>query len=407
MKQAVFEARYSARWREFEHYLNHGLSASAKRKKEKAAKALAASRAAAAKAKGQASTATVDTVNPYSLPPSAAGSAEAAPSTAASANTPYRFPASEFAARYRELAQHVALARDRHYSGDLVAQLEVLAMAGHQVLYRNHDNETTTWHQFIAYGLPMLVRARWRSILAATLLFYVPLFVSGLAVYFFPEFVYQLMDAQSVSEMHSMYSPENQRVGRPGGSKDDFQMFTFYIWNNVSIDFKCFASGLLFGVGTIFVLVFNGLHIGAAAGYLTGAGLGETFWSFVAGHSALELTGIVLAGAAGLEMGYALVAPGGYSRVDALRRSMRYAVGLIVGAALLTALAAIVEGFWSANTIVSREFKYTVGVLFWAAVIGYLALARQPNRGKTMTAEMRVNTAGDSVGSVGGVVKNG
>jgi uncharacterized membrane protein SpoIIM required for sporulation len=251
----------------------------------------------------------------------------------------------------------------------------------------------------------MLVRARWRSVLAATLLFYLPLLVSGLAVYFFPEFVYQLMDSRSVSELHSMYSPENQRVGRPGGSKDDFQMFTFYIWNNVSIDFKCFASGLLFGVGTIFVLVFNGLHIGAAAGYLTGAGLGQTFWSFVSGHSALELTGIVLAGAAGLEMGYALVAPGGYSRVDALRRSMRYAVGLIIGAALLTALAAIVEGFWSANRVVSSEFKYTVGVLFWAAVIGYLALARQPKRGNAVTADMSVNTS--AAASVSGVVKNG
>ena len=92
-------------------------------------------------------------------------------------------------------------------------------MAGHQVLYRDHDNEKTTWHQFIAYGLPMLVRARWRSILAATLLFYLPLFAAGLAVYFFPDFVYQLMDEQDVSKMHAMYSPDVQRVGRPGGAK--------------------------------------------------------------------------------------------------------------------------------------------------------------------------------------------
>ncbi len=370
MKQAIFEARYSARWHEFEDYLNLDLSTSARRKKEQAANVRQS--ASNIKPSNASAGAAGEPGNPYKI--------RASDTVKPNLPTVKSFPATEFAARYRELVQHVALARDRHYSGDLVAQLEVLAMAGHQILYRNHDSETTTWHQFIAYGLPMLVRARWRSVLAATLLFYLPCLAAGLAVYFFPDFVYQLMDAQSVSSLHAMYSPDVQRVGRPGGAKDDFQMFSFYIMNNVSIDFKCFASGLLFGVGTIFVLVFNGLHIGAAAGYLTGAGLGETFWSFVSGHSALELTGIVLSGAAGLEMGYALVAPGGYSRVDALRRSMRYAVGLIVGAALLTALAAIVEGFWSANTVVSSQFKYTVGILFWGALISYLALARQPQQ---------------------------
>ncbi len=374
MKQAVFEARYAERWREFEDYLDLNLTAAAKRKKKKAA---AASATKAAETPLNTATSSDQGANPYSAPKASS----AKPATASKAETvSARFAPKEFAARYRELAQHVALARDRHYSGDLIARLEVLVLAGHQTLYRDHDDEASSWRQFLAYGLPMLVRARWRTVTASAMLFYLPCFAAGLAVYFFPEFVYQIMDASEVSQMHSMYSPDVQRVGRPGGATADLQMFSHYIMNNVSINFKCFASGLLFGVGTIFVLVFNGLHIGAASGYLTGAGLGTTFWSFVAGHSALELTGIVLSGAAGLEMGYALVAPGGFKRVDALRRAMRPAVGLILGAALLTALAAIVEGFWSANGLVSAQFKYMVGGLFWVAVIGYLGFARPPSQ---------------------------
>ena len=97
-------------------------------------------------------------------------------------------------------------------------------------------------------------------------------------------------------------------------------MLAFYIYNNVRIDFQCFAGGLLFGVGSIFFLVYNGLHIGAVAGHLTRVGYGETFWGFVAGHSSFELLGAVLAGAAGLRIGYALVAPG---RAHARRRHAR------------------------------------------------------------------------------------
>ena len=370
MKQAVFEARYGERWREFEDYLDLNLTAAAKRKKKKLAGAKTAETPI------NTGVSSDQGANPYSAPKARSAN----PVTIATAETvTTRFAPREFAARYRELAQHVALARDRHYSGDLIARLEVLVLAGHQTLYRHHDGEASTWRQFLVYGLPMLVRARWRSVTASAMLFYVPFFAAGLAVYFFPEFVYQIMSASEVSQMHSMYSPDVQRVGRPGGATADLQMFSHYIMNNVSINFRCFASGLLFGVGTIFVLLFNGLHIGAASGYLTGAGLGTTFWSFVAGHSALELTGIVLSGAAGLEMGYALVAPGGFTRIDALRRAMRPAVGLILGAALLTALAAIVEGFWSANTLATSQFKYMVGALFWAAVIGYLGFARPPS----------------------------
>ena len=60
------------------------------------------------------------------------------------------------------------------------------------------------------------------------------------------------------------------------------------------------AAGLLFGLGSVLFLIFNGLIIGAICGHLTEIGYGQTFWSFVIGHGAFELTAIALAGAAGL-----------------------------------------------------------------------------------------------------------
>ena len=71
---------------------------------------------------------------------------------------------------------------------------------------------------------------------------------------------------------------------------------------------------MLFGVGTIFYLLFNGVFLGAVAGHLTGLGYIETFWGFVSGHSSFELTAIMLSGAAGLRIGMALIAPGNRTR---------------------------------------------------------------------------------------------
>src|SRR5258708_29542768 len=87
-------------------------------------------------------------------------------------------------------------------------------------------------------------------------------------------------------------------------------MFGFYIRNNVSVALQCFAGGLVAGLGSLFFLAYNGAFSGALAGYLTERGLSPTFYSFIATHSAFELTAIVLSGAAGLRIGHALLAPG-------------------------------------------------------------------------------------------------
>src|SRR3954462_7865661 len=146
-----------------------------------------------------------------------------------------------------------------------------------------------------------------------------------------------------------MYGPGASRLGRRG-AESDFYMFGFYIFNNVRIAFQTFAGGLACGVGALFFLVFNGLMIGAVAGHVTAIGYGAAFWSFVAGHSAFELGGIVLSGAAGLRLGAALVSPGRLTRKDALAVAGREAASIIYGVAAIIVAAAFIEAFWSSRT---------------------------------------------------------
>ena len=282
-----------------------------------------------------------------------------------------------FAGDYRRLCQHLALAQERGYSNHLVAQLQQLAMRGHQQFYRHRSHLGGRLLGFILGGFPRLVRSQWRSIVAASLLFYGSLLLMGVLVHSFPDLVYSVMDPEQVSSMESMYDPDARRIGpvNERNSGDDWMMFGHYIMNNIGIAFQTYASGLLFGLGSLFFLLFNGLTIGAVAGHLTLVGYGETFWSFVIGHGAFELTAISFAGAAGLQLGWALLAPGQLPRGESLRLAAARSVQLVAGVILLLLIAAFVEAYWSSITVVTPQLKYGVGAALWTLVALYFGLA--------------------------------
>jgi uncharacterized membrane protein SpoIIM required for sporulation len=192
---------------------------------------------------------------------------------------------------------------------------------------------------------------------------------------YFPEFVYYIASPEQLRAYERMYAPGNQVLGPHREAGNQVMMFGFYIWNNVKIDFQCFAGGMLFGMGSIFFLLFNGFSIGGVAGHLTQLGYIETFWGFVSGHSSWELLGAALSGAAGLKLGWALIAPGRLARLAALKVAAGPAVHLLYGAAGMTVFAAFIEAFWSSTAVIAPQMKYIVGITFWVLFALYFTLA--------------------------------
>ena len=207
---------------------------------------------------------------------------------------------------------------------------------------------------------------------ASLALFAVPLVGLFVLLQFHPELVHQLLDPRRIAEAEAMFDPADPRhaLGRDSGS--DWQMFGHYVMNNISIGLRTFAGGLLAGVGTILVLLANGVGIGAVAGHLQAIGHGDPFWRFVAGHAPLELTAIVIAGGAGLRLGLGLVAPGRRRRRDALVHAGRIGARLCLGVAVMLLLAAFVEAFWSSTQSIPAWGKYAVSAVLWLAVLGWL-----------------------------------
>lgn len=276
----------------------------------------------------------------------------------------------DFPAAYRRLCHQLALARGRGYSHAVTDRLQRLVQQGHRVLYRP---PAPRWHRvasFLTAGFPRLVRSQWRSMLAAALLFYVPALVTLVLMQLRPELAHTVFSNAQLVQFEKMYDPANTHIGRSSGT--DLQMFGFYVMNNVGIAFRTFASGLLFGVGAIYVLGANGVLIGGVAGHLTAIGYGAPFWRFVVGHSAFELSALVIAGGAGLQLGLTLLAPGRQRRGPALVAAGWIGAQLALGAFAMLLVAAFIEAYWSSIAALSDALKFGSGALLWALVLAWL-----------------------------------
>lgn len=275
-----------------------------------------------------------------------------------------------FPQRYRRLCQQLALARERGYSPQLVQRLQQLMQQGHSVLYRTPPTRWRGALEFLVADFPLLVRSQARSMWVALAMFALPAVACFVLVQVYPDLIHMLMDNRQIAEMERMYDPAAERLGRDSGT--DWMMFGHYIMNNISIALRAFASGLLAGLGTLLVLLFNGVIIGSVAGHLQHIGHGDPFWRFVVGHGAFELTAIVIAGGAGLQLGMKLLAPGRRSRLDALVEGGRIGARLCLGVAFMLLVAAFIEAFWSSIAEVPAWGKFSVAGVLWAGVLLWL-----------------------------------
>ena len=280
---------------------------------------------------------------------------------------------------YRAACEQLALAEAREYPVWLIERLEALTARGHQRIYRETDFGLDKLRRLFVVDFPASVRAHWRYVLVAIVVFAGPLALTGLAAYLDPGFVLSLHDAANVDAYEQMYGEADGPLGRRGADSD-WAMFGFYVFNNIRIAFQCFAGGLFFGIGSVFYLAMNGAFAGSLAGYVTWRGYGTNFYSFVITHGAFELTGIVLSGAAGLMLGHALLAPGRRSRLAALADAARRAIVIVYGMTAMFLVAAALEAFWSSARWVPADVKFAVGGLCWLAVFAYFALQGRSSR---------------------------
>ena len=285
------------------------------------------------------------------------------------------FNAEQFPQRYRELTQDLNSARAFGFDPSIIERLNALVLDGSQVLYSRRFWSPKTFADYVLRTFPRAVRSQWRALAACLLIFY------GLGAFFallcirHPHMAYQILGESMVTDLEYMYYPGSEHFLRPREVSSDADMFGLYIFNNVSIAFRTFAGGILAGFGSLFILSFNALFLGAATAHIINIGYGETFFPFVIAHGSFELTAIVFSAQAGLLLGYSFFITKGLSRGASVRNAGKTALPIIAGAAIMLVIAAAIEAFWSSRHELPLALRYGAGAAMWVLVIWYFVFA--------------------------------
>ncbi len=278
---------------------------------------------------------------------------------------------SRMAALYRSLCTDLVRARSAGVPVETLQHLDALAGRAHNRLYTGGRVRAGLATDLLLLRFPRTLRRNARFLALAAALFCLPLIVGLILGAAGPEAASVIAPRHALQGAADMYSDEI--TGRSESA--DTTMAGFYVYNNIGIAFRCFATGILFGLGSLFFLVYNGLVIGAVLGFVTASGFGHNILTFVCGHGPFELTAIVISGAAGLKMGWAL----GLTRVASLKRAGPELVTLVLGAASMLLVAAVIEGYWSPSGI-PAPIKWGVSVLLSVLVAAWLIAGGRTER---------------------------
>jgi uncharacterized membrane protein SpoIIM required for sporulation/uncharacterized RDD family membrane protein YckC len=304
--------------------------------------------------------------------------AERAASAGLDSFAPEELP--DFASRYRELAADLARARTYHADGAVIARLERLVAAGHNVLYRDEQHSwSRVWTAVTRECPAAVVQARW-LVLLAWALFTAPALGGyalmrerpGLASQILPEVMLRRAEAGRERAASGRTYGSVAPTGRP-------VIASFIITNNIRVAIACFAGGVFFGVGSLVLLAFNGLAIGTFAGHFANQGLLGYLMEFVVGHGVLELFAIWVAGAAGFLLGKSLLVPGDRSRADAVVASGHIAIRMMGAVVVLLVIAGTIEGFLSVSGrgLAARVTASGASIAFLAAYLARGAMWRR------------------------------
>ncbi|MEZ6132084.1 MAG: stage II sporulation protein M [Planctomycetaceae bacterium] len=272
---------------------------------------------------------------------------------------------------YRSICYDLSLVQSREWGQRLEQYLNDLVAHGHNCLYRTPPRSLNAAFQFLSHGFPELLRQRRHFFYMSLALFCIPFLLAMMVAIRNPVLAERLADKAALGQAEHAYASELFHEVDERYADERSMMAGFYVWNNVGIAFRSFALGVFFGVGTVVTLLFNGLSLGAITGFLIHRGHSDNFFSFTISHGAFELTAIVIAGAAGLLLGWGMIHPGDTSRLQSLRVHGRDAVQLATGAGFMLCIAALIEAYFSPLAI-PHALKYVVGVLLWGVVSVYL-----------------------------------
>jgi uncharacterized membrane protein SpoIIM required for sporulation len=266
---------------------------------------------------------------------------------------------------YRQIAADLAALREDRGSVHFARYLNQLLARAHNIIYSANKTSPSAIISFFTVTYPRVFRRHWRYVQIALLIFAVSAAVGAALTYQDPDFKLSIIGPQMVQTIEKREMWTHSIVGiKPLAS-------SAIMTNNISVGFMTFALGITGGLGTIYMMLFNGLMLGVIGMACHQSGMSLQLWSFVAPHGVLELPAIFLAGGAGLRIATGLLFPGYLPRRESLARAGTDAVQLLLGTVPMLIVAGTIEAFVS-PTGLRMALKFGMAAALFALLLAYL-----------------------------------
>jgi uncharacterized membrane protein SpoIIM required for sporulation len=284
-----------------------------------------------------------------------------------------------FSALYRAACADLALAYAYQLPPETIRYLHQLVARAHNQLYRGEALRMRGWFRELFTVVPRRLLAD-RCLWLAMVVFWGTFVLTAALAYSTPGMAEQVLGKEMLMQLEDSFSQPVSRGLAEGGNVGS-GMAGFYIFNNVGIGFRCFAFGLLFGIGGLYVTLFNAAMLGVVFGYMAKSPHSDNFFQFVTAHGPFELTAIVFCSAAGMRLGFSLIDTRGMTRMASLHRAVKESMSTMWTAAVLFVMAAGIEAYVSPSSA-PYAIKAGVAIVSAAFLLFYLFVLGYPKRSK-------------------------
>lgn len=271
----------------------------------------------------------------------------------------------EFVRLYQRTSTNLSYAQTNFADPGLSLRLSQLVGGAGAVIYGTRPRSIRAFRHFVTVTFPAALWHIRRAVLVSAVLTFVPALAVGVWLAHSPRAIEASAPA-AVREAYVNHDFSNYYRSEPAAA-----FATTVYTNNVRVAIVAFAAGILGCVVTAYLLVSNGLNLGYAAGLFAAAGQSPKFWGLILPHGLIELTSVVMAGAAGLRLGWAIIDPGDRPRLTALTDEGRRAVVVVFGTVFTLLAAGIIEGFVTGSAL-ATWLRVGIGVVVEASFVTYV-----------------------------------
>ncbi|AMQ00591.1 Membrane protein [Pedobacter cryoconitis] len=278
----------------------------------------------------------------------------------------------EIADRFIEITNDLSYARTFYPKSKTTSYLNGLASTLHQSIYKNKKEDKNRFVNFWKYELPVLFYTYRMQLLYAFLFFIISASIGVLSAKYDDQFIRLILGDSYVNMTN-----ENINKGDPFGvykQTSEFPMFFSIAANNIYVSLLMFVSGIFLSIAPIFYLLQNGVMLGSFEYYFFSRGLGIESILVIWIHGTLEISAIIIAGAAGLVLGHGLLFPKTYTRFQAFKQSAKDGTKIALGIVPILLVAAFFEGFITRHTEMPVWLSTAILALSLIFIIWYVIL---------------------------------